>query len=174
MTSASAGTRFAAPLEEIPIATAAGDAPDRSPPTTEHSVVGLVCEPHGDPPEMAEHLARELARRLPAPRGDDWQVEVSRESLPLTEDTRNAALLAHLNEVGRQHGWDLTVCIVDVPMRDGARAIVADANLHDRTALVSLPAFGCMLPTATGSGSVGLRCARFTTICGVDVGTAIN
>jgi hypothetical protein len=93
---------------------------------------------------MAEHLARELARRLPAPRGDDWQVEVSREPLPLTEDTRNAALLAHLKEVGRHHGWDLTVCIVDVPMRDGARPIVADANLHDRTALVSLPAFGYM------------------------------
>jgi hypothetical protein len=144
MTPGSAGTGFSAPLEEILIATASGDAPDRSPSTTERSVVGLVCEPHGDPPEMAEHLARELARRLPVPRGDHWQVEISREPLPLTEDTRNAALLAHLSEVGRHHDWDLTVCIVDVPMRDGARPIVADANLHDRTALVSLPAFGCM------------------------------
>jgi hypothetical protein len=76
--------------------------------------------------------------------GGGWEIHVHHERLPLTEDTRNADLLAHLTELGRGREWDLTLCIVDVPMRADGRPIVADAHLTGRAAVISLPAFGAM------------------------------
>lgn len=107
-------------------------------------MVGLVCEPYGEPAGMAERLAEELRDRLTGVGDGQWEVRVHHERLPLTEDTRNADLLKHLGDLGRGNGWDLTLCIVDVPMRADGRPIVADAHLTGGAALVSLPAFGAM------------------------------
>lgn len=93
---------------------------------------------------MAERLAQELRERLAGAGDGAWEVQVHHERLPLTEDTRNADLLQHLGRLGRRKEWDLTVCIVDVPMRADRRPIVADVHLAGGTAVVSLPAFGAM------------------------------
>jgi hypothetical protein len=104
------------------------------------TVVGVVCEPYGEPAGMAERLAADLRERLAGMGGGAWDVRVHHARLPLTEDTRNVELLKHLGRLGRSNDWDLTVCLVDVPMRADGRAIVADAHLAAGTALLSLPA----------------------------------
>lgn len=112
--------------------------------TGRRTVVGLVCEPHGEPAGLAGPLAEELRERLAGVHGGAWEVRVHHERLPLTEDTRNADLLKHLGDLGRANEWDLTLCIVDVPMRADGRPIVAEAHLAGGAALVSLPGFGAM------------------------------
>jgi hypothetical protein len=107
-------------------------------------VVGLVSEPYGEPAGLAERLAEDLRERLGGVGDGPWEVRVHQERLPLTEDTRNADLLKHLGDLGRGNHWDLTLCIVDVPMRAEGRPIVADAHLAGGAALVSLPSFGAM------------------------------
>jgi hypothetical protein len=126
------------------IAVVSGTSPASVQGTDRRRVVGVVCEPYGEPPGIAERLAEELGERLTGPGEGAWEVRVHHERLPLTEDTRNADLLKHLGHLGRSNDWDLTLCIVDVPMRAEGRPIVADAHLAGGTALVSLPAFGAM------------------------------
>jgi hypothetical protein len=106
--------------------------------------VGLVCEPYGEPAGIVARLAEELSERLSGLGDGVWEARVHHERLPLTEDTHNADLLKHLGHLGRNSGWDLTLCVVDVPMRAQGRPIVADAHLASGSALVSLPAFGAM------------------------------
>jgi hypothetical protein len=106
--------------------------------------MGLVCEPHGEPVGVTARLAEELGERLAGTDGAEFEVTVHHERLPLTEDTRNAELLQHLGELRRRNGWDLALCVVDVPMRAGGAPIVADADLGGGAALVSLPALGAM------------------------------
>lgn len=107
-------------------------------------MVGLVCEPQGEPARIAERLAADLRERLAGVGGRAWEVRVHHERLPLTEDTRDGDLLKHVGDLGRGKGWDLALCIVDVPLRTDGRPIVADAHLAGGAALVSLPAFGAM------------------------------
>jgi hypothetical protein len=111
---------------------------------TARPVVGVVCEPHGEPVGIARRLAQQLRERLGGEHEGACEVHVHHERLPLTEDTHNAELLKHLGDLGRRNGWDLTLCIVDVPMRADGRPIVADAHLAGGAALLSLPAFGAM------------------------------
>jgi hypothetical protein len=85
-----------------------------------------------------------LRARLEVKDGGTWEIQVHHQRLPLTEDTLNADLLAFLSRLGRDREWDLTLCIVDVPMRADGRPIVADAHLTGGAALISLPAFGAM------------------------------
>ena len=121
-----------------------GASSDSAQDTEGRTVVGLVCDPYGEPAGLAEPLAEELRERLAGVGDGRWEVRLHRERLPLTEDTGNADLLKHLAGLGRRHGWELTLCIVDVPMRANGRPIVADAHLAGGAALVSLPAFGAM------------------------------
>jgi hypothetical protein len=76
------------------------------------TVVGLVCEPHGEPVGVTARLAEDLRGRLAGAGRAEFDVVVHHERLPLTEDTRNADLLHHLHELRRRNGWDLTLCIV--------------------------------------------------------------
>lgn len=128
----------------VVIAVVAGASPESAQGTDRRTVVGLLCEPYGAPAEIVEGLAKQLRERLAGVGDGVWEIRVHHERLPLTEDTRNADLLAHVGHLGRSNNWDLTVCIVDVPMRADGRPIVADAHLAGGTAVVSLPAFGAM------------------------------
>ena len=103
-------------------------------------VVGLLADPDL-PAELAERLAGELPEVLAERLGDQvpWQVQVECERFDLTDEER---ILAVARESRAREGWDLVVCLTDLPRRSGLRPILAEASLTDRVALASLPALG--------------------------------
>ena len=103
-------------------------------------VVGLLADPDL-PAELAEQLADELPELL-AERLDDqmaWRVHVGCERFDLADEDR---LLEAAYESRKREGWNLAVCLTDLPRRSGPRPIVAEASVADAVALVSLPALG--------------------------------
>src|SRR5687768_8122288 len=98
------------------------------------------------PERLAEQLAEDLPRALAERAGSDLVWEVPRVTDPLAADTRfdgtdmvDAARRRMLRE-----GWDLAVCLTDVPLRIGRRPIVADASATHGVAVLSLPALGAV------------------------------
>lgn len=103
-------------------------------------VLGLLADPDL-PAELAERLAGELPELL-AERLDDqvsWQIRVGCERFDLADEER---IMAVARESRAREGWDLVVCLTDLPRRIGLRPIVAEASLTDGVALASLPALG--------------------------------
>jgi hypothetical protein len=103
-------------------------------------VLGLLADPDL-PAELAEQLAGELPELL-AERLDDqvaWQIRVVSERLDLGDEDR---LLQVAQQRRAEEGWDLVVCLTDLPRRSGQRPILAEAGVSERVALASLPALG--------------------------------
>jgi hypothetical protein len=102
--------------------------------------LGLLSDPDL-PVELAEQLAGELPELL-AERLDNqvaWQVQVLSERFDLGDEAR---LLEFAAQRRAREGWDLVVCLTDLPRRSGLRPIVAEASVSDGVALASLPALG--------------------------------
>jgi hypothetical protein len=102
--------------------------------------LGLLSDPDL-PVELAEQLAGELPELL-AERLDNrvaWQVQVLSERFDLGDEERLLELAAQRRA---REGWDLVVCLTDLPRRSGLRPIVAEASVSDGVALASLPALG--------------------------------
>jgi hypothetical protein len=104
--------------------------------------VGLIPAP-----EVPEKIAGELASELPGLLGrhvDDrvsWDVPVVVD--PLTGTDREAPeILDVCRERRSEEGWDLAVCLTDLPIYRGGRLVVADASTSRRVAGVSVPALG--------------------------------
>ena len=98
-------------------------------------VLGLLVDPDL-PAELAGELAGELPELL-AERLDaqvSWQVRVLCQRLDLGDEER---LLAIAHERLTREGWDLVVCLTDLPRRSGLRPILAEASVADRVALAS-------------------------------------
>ena len=108
-------------------------------------VVGLVVDHGATPTEIGERLRDDLTAKLAEHVDEDieWDVRISREPLP-TGKYGHASMFDVGHERREERGWDLTICITDLPMRDGRRPVVAEASLDRGTAVVSLPAFGLM------------------------------
>jgi hypothetical protein len=110
---------------------------------TEKSVtLGLVSAP-----DIPEKIARKLAEELPtllSEHVDDrvsWEVEVVVD--PLTGSDREAPeLLDGCHERLREEGWDLAVCLTDLPLYRSGHLVVADASTSRRVAGLSLPVLG--------------------------------
>jgi hypothetical protein len=103
-------------------------------------VVGLLADPDL-PAELAERLAGELPELL-ADRLDDqvaWQIRVGCVRFDLADAEW---ILAAARESRQREGWDLVVCLTDLPRRSGLRPIVAEASHPDGVALASVPALG--------------------------------
>src|SRR5918994_1407941 len=106
----------------------------------DNMVLGLLSDPDL-PVELAEQLVGELPELL-AERLDDqvaWQVQLLSERFDLGDEAR---LLEFAAQRRAREGWDLVVCLTDLPRRSGLRPIVAEASVSDRVALASLPALG--------------------------------
>jgi hypothetical protein len=103
-------------------------------------VVGLLSDPDL-PAELAERLAGELPELLAERLNDQlsWRILVLSERFDLAGEER---MLAVARERRAREGWDLVVCLTDLPRRSGLRPIAAEASLTDRVALASLPALG--------------------------------
>lgn len=104
--------------------------------------VGVVADP-GVPTEIAHRIADGLPGEFSVrvDRDLDWCVEVRSEALPLSADGR-IEIAAKAKEKKSAEGWDLVVCLTDLPRRDATRPVVADVDTEHGVGLASLPAIG--------------------------------
>jgi hypothetical protein len=108
-------------------------------------VVGVIADPVTELTRIARQLAQDLPRLLAEQLQEDctWQVDVRREQLPASDVERTDMM-----EVGtrrkRQYGWDLVVCVTDLPLRQGKQPVVADVSNSRSAIVLSMPAFGAM------------------------------
>jgi hypothetical protein len=108
-------------------------------------VVGVLADPEAAPAEIARHLSRTLPgaldRYLETDRG--WEVRVRRERLP-AGDQGHDAMVSVARERLVDEGWDVAVCVTDLPLRSGEQPLVADLSREHRVAVISLPGLGGM------------------------------
>jgi hypothetical protein len=107
-------------------------------------VLGLVGAP-GVAFSLARDLAdaglgEELERRLP---GAQWRVEVV-ESRLVQPPATDAAIVDAARRLLLDSGWDVVVCLTDLPLHIHRRPVVAHANPVHNVAIVSVPALGAM------------------------------
>lgn len=111
-----------------------------------HIVLGLVGAP-GAAFALAQELAdadlgEELDRRLPGAR---WQVEVVEGRLVQPPAT-DAAIVDAARRLLLDKGWDVVVCLTDLPLHIRRRPVVAHANPVRNVAILSVPAVGAVWP----------------------------
>ncbi len=107
-------------------------------------VLGLVGAP-GVAFSLARDLAdaglsAELERRLP---GAKWRVEVVEGRLVQPPAT-DSVIVDAARRLLLDRGWDVVVCLTDLPLHVHRRPVVAHANPVQNVAIVSLPAFGAV------------------------------
>ena len=106
--------------------------------------LGLVAAPG-----VAEELARELAKDLPAEFGarvsDEfaWSIPVVTDEFAAHAGVGTAVIDAARERMLRER-WNLAVVLTDLPLRIGRRPVVADASATHGVAVISLPALGAV------------------------------
>src|SRR5215211_1435491 len=100
-------------------------------------------------PDIPEKIAEEIAEELPellAKRVDatvSWEVPVVVD--PLTGSGREAPeILDVCRERMLREGWDLAICLTDLPVSRGGQLVVADVSGQREVAGLSLPALGAV------------------------------
>ena len=101
-------------------------------------------------PDIPEKIAKEIAKELPELLGRrvdatvSWEVPVVVD--PLTGSGHDAPeILDVCRERMLSEGWDLAVCLTDLPIYRGGRLVAADVSGQREVAGLSLPALGAML-----------------------------
>jgi hypothetical protein len=107
-----------------------------------HIVLGLVADP-GAALSSARELAdsgldSELDERLPGAR---WCIEVVEGRLVQPPAT-DADIVKAARRMLLDKGWDVVVCLTDLPLHVDQRPVVAHANPVRNVAIVSVPALG--------------------------------
>ena len=110
-------------------------------------------------PDIPEKIAEELASELPdllrsrVDGGVSWDVPVVVD--PLTGTDREAPeILDECREKMLSEGWDLALCLTDLPVYRGGRLVAADVSSDRGVASLSLPAMGALrlLPRSRALG----------------------
>jgi chromate transport protein ChrA len=101
-------------------------------------------------PEMPHRLAQELSTKLPqllSRRVDErvsWEVSVICD--PLTGSEPDAARVIDAGrERMEEEGWNLAICLTDLPIRTDGRPVVATLSTAYNVAVLSLPPLGVTL-----------------------------
>ncbi len=107
-------------------------------------LLGLVGSP-GPAVSLARELAEaglgeELGRRLP---GADWHIEVHEARL-VPVPASDAGIVDAARRLLLDRGWNVVVCLTDLPLHVHRRPVVAHANPVQNVAIVSVPAFGAL------------------------------
>jgi hypothetical protein len=126
------------------------DARSNQPARAGSKKLGLIAAP-----EIPEKIARELADELPGLLGKhvygsvSWEVSVVVD--PLTGTGREAPeLLDACRELLKQEGWDLAVCLTDLPLyRDAERLLPINPQASGRS---------CRLPDPGLAGDLAGHC----------------
>ena len=100
-------------------------------------------------PDIPEKIAEEIAEELPELLGGrvdatvSWEVPVVVD--PLTGSGREAPeILDVCRERMLSEGWDLAICLIDLPVYRGGQLVVADVSGQREVAGLSLPALGAV------------------------------
>jgi hypothetical protein len=107
-------------------------------------VVGLIATPPDYPARVAQRLAGELADLL-ARRVNDrvrWEVRTGWGSVAPRRDGGVEALLDDVARRREQEGWEVAICLTDLPLQAQRVPIVVRSSAARRVAVVSLPALG--------------------------------
>jgi hypothetical protein len=111
----------------------------------DYVVLGLLPAP-----EIPEKIAEELSSELPellSERVDDrvaWEVSVVCD--PLTGSEPDAVRVIDAgHERMLEEGWDLAICITDLPLRKYGQPVVAAVSTARKVAVISLPPMGVTL-----------------------------
>lgn len=104
--------------------------------------LGLIAAP-----DIPEKIANELAAELPELLGkrvnDRVSCDVSVVVDPVTGTNREAPEILDVCWDRRHHeGWDLALCLTDLPVYTSGYLVVADASAGRGVALVSVPTLG--------------------------------
>ena len=107
-----------------------------------HIVLGIVADP-GAAFSLARELADtelhcELDQRLPGAR---WCIEVMEGRLVQPPAT-DAQIVKAARKTLLKKGWDVVICLTDLPLHVEQRPVVAHANPVRNVAIVSVPALG--------------------------------
>ncbi|TQJ14851.1 hypothetical protein FB459_2362 [Yimella lutea] len=117
--------------------------PGRLPMSAGEVVIGLISAP-GTTAEVAADLAEDLRAELsvlmPTVR---WRVPTVVDAL-VNPPADDAVLVGAARERLLAEGWDLVVCLTDLPLRVRRRPVVAHASPVHGVAVVSLPALGAV------------------------------
>ena len=107
-------------------------------------VVGLVATPPDYPARVTARLAAELAGRLAERVGADvrWTVREGWGEVAPRRDGGVEALLDDLASRRADDGWDVAICLTDLPLHTERVPLVAHTSARRRVAMVSLPALG--------------------------------
>src|ERR1043165_3419698 len=107
-------------------------------------VVGLVATPPDHPAKVAARLAAELADQLAERVNADvrWTVRQGWGDVAPRRDGGAEALLDDLAQRRTGEGWDVAVCLTDLPLQADRAPLVAQSSAHRQAAVVSLPALG--------------------------------
>jgi hypothetical protein len=109
-----------------------------------HIVLGIVGDP-GAAFSLAQELFEtelhcELNERLPGAR---WCIEVLEHRLVQPPAT-DAELVKAARKTLLKKGWDVVICLTDLPLHVEQRPVLAHANPVRNVAIVSVPALGAM------------------------------
>jgi hypothetical protein len=107
-------------------------------------VVGIVATPPDHPAQVTALLRAELAERLAAQVDADvrWTVREGWGDVAPRRDGGAEALLDDLARRCVNEGWDVAVCLTDLPLHTDRMPLVAQTSARRRAAMVSLPALG--------------------------------
>jgi hypothetical protein len=100
-------------------------------------------------PDIPEKIAKELSSELPELLGDRidggvcWEVPVVVDPLTGT-DLEAPEILDECREKMLGEGWDLALCLTDLPVYRGGRLVAADVSAERGVAGLSLPAIGAL------------------------------
>src|ERR1700689_3732763 len=104
-------------------------------------VVGLLASP-GPASELTESLLPEIAGRLPERLpGVRWRLEFVSDRL-VEPPTDLSALIAAGRRMLLERGWQLAVCVTDLPLQTARRPVIAHVSTTHGVAVLSMPALG--------------------------------
>ncbi|MCW2721110.1 MAG: hypothetical protein JWR81_4932 [Pseudonocardia sp.] len=109
--------------------------------------VGLLADP-GLPTEIGQQLAEELPNMLAdQPRdGMRYSFTVVSETLRRSGDARGERLIDLAAERRRREGWDMAICLTDLPVYNDGRPLVAELSQDKGAALLVVPALTVLHP----------------------------
>jgi hypothetical protein len=104
-------------------------------------VVGLLAAP-GPASELTESLAGEIAGRLGGQLpGVRWRAEFVSDRL-VQPPTDLSELIAAGRRMVLERGWQLAVCVTDLPLQTARRPVIAHVSATHGVAVLSMPALG--------------------------------
>src|SRR6202042_2405219 len=127
-------------IEEATVETRAENVPGTAQQEAE-LVIGLLAAP-GPASELTESLIEEITGRLAVQLpGARWRIEFVSDRL-VEPPTDLSALIAAGRRMLLERGWDLVVCVTDLPLQTARRPVIAHASATHSVAVLSMPALG--------------------------------